>query len=366
MKKLLSLLVASSLCVACSPESMYQNSFTKEAQVEETTRAGKILASLPPRKDPIPVVVYDFQDQTGQLKSNENFVEYSSAVTKGGLSVLIKSLLDTSGGQFYTVAERGGLNNLLKERDIIRLMRSRYTRADGTSLPDLPPMVYGGMLLEGGIIFYDSNIMTGGAAAGYFGISGSTQYRRDIVTVYLRAVDVQTGKVMLSVNSSKTIFSYGVSTNVLRYFSVDRLGAAEGGFTVNEPGQLAVRQAIESSVYALTMEGALRNMWDFSDKEAGQKAINDYVARRDHGREANTEAPNEASSTNSPLVTAGATQCTGFEAWMKRNFGTTSDPETYVGKPENSMGKPLNAASSKPDLSANGVNSSRNSEQRIQ
>lgn len=343
MKHVYSLLLATVLCTSCSYDQMYSNTFVKDAQVTQTTKAGAILEALPKPAQPVPVVVYEFQDQTGQFKSNDNFGEYSSAVTKGGLAVLVESLLDTSDGKFFMVAERGGLNNLLKERQIIRTMRTEYTRPDGSRLPDIPPMVYGGMILEGGIIFYDSNILTGGAAAGYFGISGSTQYRRDIVTVYLRAVEVQTGKVIAAVNSSKTIFSYGVSASVLRYLAIDKLLEAETGFSVNEPAQLAVRQAIETAVYSLVMEGAMRDLWSFGDKEAGQKAIAAYLERRDRGNENKARMPYETSaaggneqavaSSDSVVRKKPVKECNGFDAWMKRNFGSNNvEPERIVEK----------------------------------
>lgn len=269
---------------ACSSKVLYDNKMVTEAQVTDTTVVGRMLAKLPEPESRLPVVIYDFQDQTGQFKANDNFADYSSAVTKGAVSVLIKTLLDTSDGKWFMVAERNSLDPLLKERQIIRSMREEYTGADGKPLPMLPPLIYGGMLLEGGIIFYDSNIMTGGAAAGYFGISGSTQYRRDIVTVYLRAVNINNGEVILSVNSSKTVFSYGINAGVTRYLSYNRLLEAEAGYTVNEPSQLAVRQAIEASVYSLIMEGALKKVWGFNDEAEGNKAIAAYLKKRDNGQ----------------------------------------------------------------------------------
>lgn len=283
MRFLLSLLILLSTS-ACGSKLLYDNKLIKEAQVTDTTSAGRLLASLPAPTQKLPVVVYEFQDQTGQFKYNDNFSDYSSAVTKGSVSVLIKTLLDTSNGNWFMVAERNNLDNLLKERQIIRSMREEYTGSDGKTLPALPPLIYGGMMLEGGIIFYDSNILTGGVAAGYFGISGSTQYRRDIVTVYLRAVDISSGEVILSVNSSKTVFSYAVNAGLTRYLSYNRLLEAEAGFSVNEPNQLAVRQAIETAVYSLVMEGAIKKIWGFGDENAGKKAIADYLQKRDGKR----------------------------------------------------------------------------------
>lgn len=304
---------------ACSNKLLYDNQQITEAQVTDTTSAGRLLANLPTPSQRLPVVVYDFQDQTGQFKANDNFSDYSSAVTKGAVSVLIKTLLDTSNGKWFMVAERNGLDSLLKERQIIRSMREEYTGADGKPLPMLPPLIYGGMILEGGIIFYDSNILTGGAAAGYFGISSSTQYRRDIVTVYLRAVDINSGEVILAVNSSKTVFSYAVNAGLTRYLSYNRLLEAEAGFTVNEPNQLAVRQAIETSVYSLLMEGAIKQVWGFANEDAGKKAIAEYLRKRDGKRSDDTLqsfAPESADSKNN----------SGILGWVGDQIKESNEP----------------------------------------
>lgn len=265
----------------CSYQTFYKSPGVSEAHVTDRTRSTDILMAMPIPSRPVPVVVYDFLDQTGQFRNNEKYTDYSSAVTRGGYSILVKALLDTGNGEWFTVAERGALKNLLQERQIVKMTRGEYLGADGQKLPGLPPMLYGGMLIEGGIISYDSNIMTGGIGAVYLGIGGSVQYRRDLVTVYLRAVSVESGRVLLAVNSSKTIYSVAVDGNFLRYLTVANLFQSEAGFTVNEPVQFAVRQAIESAVYSLLMEGALKKLWEFKDKSAGEQAITEYLARRD-------------------------------------------------------------------------------------
>ncbi|NBU99771.1 MAG: curli production assembly protein CsgG, partial [Spirochaetia bacterium] len=155
------------------------------------------------------------------------------------------------------------------------------------TLPKLPPLVYAGILLDGGIVSYDSNIATGGAGATYLGISGSTKYNRDLVTVSLRAVSVQSGEVLIAVTSSKTIYSTGVDSNLLKYITFDKLFQAEAGFTLNEPVQLAVRQAIETAVYSLIMEGAIDKLWDFKDPEKGKELIKEYLERRDGKKRGN-------------------------------------------------------------------------------
>ena len=281
IKKLLTLFLCMSLLPGCSQRTMFENPAVSEAKVTDRTRAGDILAKLPLPAEQLAVAVYDFQDQTGQFRNNGSYTEYSSAVTKGGQAILINALMQAGDDRWFTIAERGGLKNLLQERQIIKLTRNEYLGANGEKLPPLPPMIYGGILLEGGIISYDSNVITGGAGATYLGIGAATQYHRDLVTVYLRAVNIQTGKIIRSVTSSKTVFSTLVDGNLLKYITFDRLLQAEAGFTVNEPTQLAVRQAIETAVYSLIMEGTLHDLWHFKDPVAGKKAIDEYLARRD-------------------------------------------------------------------------------------
>jgi curli production assembly/transport component CsgG len=275
------LLISLSVLCGCSDRTLMQNSLVEEAQVSDHTRAGDILEALPAPANKTPVALYEFQDQTGQFKYNDKYTDYSSAVTKGAHAILTKALIDSGHHQWFTVVERGGLKNLIQERQIIKSMRNEYLGPNGTKLPELPSLIYGGMLIEGGIISYDTNVITGGAGATYLGIGASAQYRRDLVTVYLRAVNIQTGEVVLSVTSSKTIFSTSLDSTVLKYITFDKLLQAEAGFSVNEPTQLAVRQAIETAVYSMIMEGALDHLWSFANPADGQRAIDEYLKRRD-------------------------------------------------------------------------------------
>jgi curli production assembly/transport component CsgG len=278
---------------------MSSSGFTSDAKVADKTKTGEMLKMLPPAAQKVVVSVYNFEDQTGQHKPDDSSAQYSRAVTQGGLSILNKALLDAGSHGWFTVIERGGLQNLLQERQIIRSTRDQYRLPNGNKLPDLGPLLYAGLLLEGGIVSYESNILTGGIGARYLGIGGSTEYRQDIVTVYLRAISVQTGEVLLSVNTSKTIFSSGVSGGAYKYVAVDKLLEIESGFTVNEPPQFAVRQAIEMAVYSLIMEGAERSLWNFSSP-AGQTLLKEYISKRDEGKPVETTAVVEPALIKEP------------------------------------------------------------------
>jgi curli production assembly/transport component CsgG len=50
----------------------------------------------------------------------------------------------------------------------------------------------------------------------------------------------------------------------------------EGGFSSNEPPQMAVEEAIELGVYSLIMEGAVDGLWTFQNPDLGQRLIKKY------------------------------------------------------------------------------------------
>jgi curli production assembly/transport component CsgG len=213
--------------------------FPKQTQTQE------LLREIPPPARPVAVAVYGFADQTGQFKTSDNGQTLSRAVTQGGASILAKALQDAGGRKWFTIVEREQLRNLLNERQIIREMRERYLGEKEINPQALPAMLFAGVLLEGGIVSYDSNTVTGGAGAAFLGIGAHTQYRQDTVTVYLRAVSVRTGEVLTTVTASKTIASHELGANTFRYVAFKELLQAEAGITVNEPDHLALQQEIE-------------------------------------------------------------------------------------------------------------------------
>ena len=239
------------------------------------------LQALPPPASKLYVAVFAFQDQTGQHKPNDNYADYSFAVTQGGASILINALKDAGRSSWFSVLERNRLGDLFQERQIIRANRETETGPGGRRLPPLGPLLNAGIIFEGAIIGYDANVLTGGLGATLLGIGGSTQYRRDNVAVYLRAVSVLSGEVLVSLTTEKTIYSIGLNGLANRYVGFNQLLQIEGGITTNEPGQLAVRQAIELAVYNAILEGADRGYWKFADPAKGQALIDQYVAKRD-------------------------------------------------------------------------------------
>ena len=226
------------------------------------------LLNLPPaEKKPI-VAVYTFQDLTGQRKSVQNIASFSTAVTQGGTEMLIDALKAAGDGTWFRVVERKGIDHLVRERQIIRSGREEAAKVLGEEAPTLGPMLFAGMSIEGGIIGYDSNIMTGGRGARTLGIGGSKQYRQDQVTVSLRAVSVLTGEVLLNVQAKKTIFSYGSSGDIFRFIEQGtQLIEFEDGTGKNESVTYSVRTAIEAAVLELVNQGHERGLWKIKGRE---------------------------------------------------------------------------------------------------
>ena len=210
---------------------------------------------------PVVVAVYSFNDKTGQRRPQATFANLSTAVTQGAESFLIKALQDVGRGRWFEVVERVGIDSLTKERQLIRQMREAY---EGDKAKPLSPMMYAGMIIEGGIVGYDSSVRSGGSAARMLGIGPQTQYSEDIVTISLRAVSVNSGKVLATVTTQKTIYSAADSLAMLKFFKEGTQAfELETGLTVNEPGTLAVKAAIEGAVVDLIKEGERKGIWEF-------------------------------------------------------------------------------------------------------
>ncbi len=211
---------------------------------------------------PMTIGVYSFSDKTGQRAPSTGAASLSSAVTQGSEVWVIDALLDAGGGNWFEVMERGGMDNLIKERQLIRSTRENYE----TETTPLKPMKFAGILLEGGIIGYDSNTTTGGSGARYFGIGASTEYRVDTVTVGMRIVSVSTGRVLMSVAAEKSVASHRTSADVFKFIELGtEVVEIETGYTVNEPTNIAVRSAIEATIIEMIYEGVRKGLWNFKE-----------------------------------------------------------------------------------------------------
>lgn len=296
MRALLLAVVSLTLFAGCSARFLQPYHVESPRVAAPRTAVADLLDAVPAPVDPVVVAVYRFRDQTGQYRALENLSTFSTSVTQGATSILMRAL-EQSG--FFVPIEREGLSNLLNERQIISSTRQQYTGPEGEGLGPLPPLLYAGVLLEGGIVGYDSNVLTGGAGARLLGTGGSGQFRQDQVTVYLRAVSVQNGRVLKSVYTTKTLISQKLDGGLFRFVDTDAILETEAGYSTNEPPVLAVTAAIEEAVIALVVEGSRDGLWAFQGPNDSntQDFLSAYDARaaEDASRDLYDRAPLDVS-----------------------------------------------------------------------
>ena len=256
-------ILLSSCAVIAKNEDLVISQDRKPAQVLDLQ--SEELANLPPAEHRPVIAVYanSFQDLTGQRKSNSSFAMFSTAVTQAPEALLIRALKHAADGKFFRVVERVGLDNLTKERQLIRSTRENFEEDK-----KLQPLLFAGLIIQGGVLSYDTNIETGGLGARYLGIGNSTQYREDVVTISLRIVSVSTGEVLMETTVSKNILSTSVSQDVFRFIEMGtELVEIEGGIAENEAGSIALQKAIEAGVLNLIKIGINRGYWKYENFE---------------------------------------------------------------------------------------------------
>jgi len=264
-------------------------STTSRAEMSYVSPTLVDLQRLPAPAGKVFVAVYGFRDQTGQFKPNPAGTSFSTSVTQGAASILVQTLRRS---KWFVPVEREGLNNILTERKIVRAAVQKP--ANGAPAPEPRPLIPAAIVIDGGIIAYDTNILTGGMGAKYFGAGGSAEFRSDRVTVFLRAVNVETGEVINSVSASKTILSQQVDFSLFRFVSLQRLLEAEIGFGANEPPQQCVQEAIEKAVLALVVDGIAAGHWNLKSKaDLNNPVIHAYMkeATQSYSTEVGTSQP---------------------------------------------------------------------------
>jgi curli production assembly/transport component CsgG len=243
---------------------------TIEQEIDEpeilTRKRFNEIVNLPaPAGEVVPIAVYRFQDMTGQRKPNNNYASLSSAVTQGSEVFLIKALQDAGKGKWFQPVERVGLENLVKERQLIRSQRETYEKDQAKPLV---PLIVAGIMIDGGIVGYDTNIGTGGVGARFLGVGADQQYRKDEVTVMLRLISVNTGEILLSTGATKTIYSSGVNTNIMKFVDAGTKSfELEAGSSINEPTTYAVRVAIEAAIVDMIKEGVNKKLWAYKKEK---------------------------------------------------------------------------------------------------
>ena len=266
MKKLVLLLAATTMLTGCvgaiHPRLNQDNELLRSKPKVVTFANKKVFDSIPELDGPpIPIAVYAFTDKTGQRKPSSTTASFSSAVTQGGEAYLIKTLGDAAGGKWFKPVERVGIDSLIKERQLIRQMREQEF---GEKAEPLPPLMVAGLIIEGGIIDYNSNTKTGGNGVRYLGIGPNTQYSEDMVVISMRLVSTQTGEVLDSVTVTKTVLSTSEGITAFKFFDLGTQAfELDGQQTANEPGSYAIRSAIELGVAELIKSGEKKGLWHY-------------------------------------------------------------------------------------------------------
>lgn len=282
--RLLTVLSLSATLAACAVPSV-PSDVNSSAHLTPTSPATHDLLELPAPFQRLTVAVYGFRDQTGQYKPNPDS-SFSTAVTQGAAALLVKALRDS---KWFIPVERESLQELLTERRIVRALDGSQDNGTQPSVY-IPPLDAAEIMMDGGIISYESNVRTGGVGARFLGIGLSTQYRVDQVTVNLRAVDVRNGNILQSVSTTKTIFSYELRPSVYKFVNFKDLLEIEAGVTNNEPAQLSVKEAIESAVVHLIVQGMQEGHWKLrNEADWNNGIVQNYLKQNETHRNLRTK-----------------------------------------------------------------------------
>tara|TARA_B100000085_G_scaffold167596_1_gene152445 strand:+ start:97 stop:936 length:840 start_codon:yes stop_codon:yes gene_type:complete len=267
IKILIALLIGCGLA-GCQTTNNYEIHKGKAPYIEGTSTKDRLIALPDLDNQPkITIAVYRFLDQTGQRKPSTKFSQLSTAVTQGASMFVVDALKSVSGGDWFQVLEREGLDNLIKERQLIRSTRTEYDGEQNVG-NILKPLVFAGLIIEGSVIGYDSNIQTGGQGARYLGIGISEQYRVDQVTIALRMVSVQSGEILLTANVTKTIASHSKGGDVFTFLDMNTKALElESGVAINEPVTYAIRTGIEYAILELIYAGKEKGYWKFKEEK---------------------------------------------------------------------------------------------------
>ena len=231
------------------------------------------LKNLPAASVMPTVAIYpnSFKDLTGQRRSNSTFALFSTAITQAPEAFLIRALKHTSGGEFFRVVERVGLDDLTKERQLIRSTRKEFKEDN-----KMKPLLFAGLLIQGGVISYEANLKSGGAGARYLGVGNSKQYREDTITISLRLVSVSTGEVLTETLVSKSIISTSISQDIFRFIETGtELVEIEGGVSENESVSIALQKAIETGVLNIIKTGIERGYWKYEQTKINEPSCDD-------------------------------------------------------------------------------------------
>ncbi len=307
-----------------------------------TTTTKSELTALPKPAQKIPVSVWQIPDETGQFRrSAGGGTELSHAVTQGAHHMLIKALNDSG---WFTVVERQGWPQLIQEIRIKEELRKRGAPHVKEDFMDLVVPVY---MINGAITEFDDHPVSFGWGFGLRGGSTSPRSTISSVAVDLRLTDVETGEVVDAVSISKRIISYQTDFGIFRFIKFNWLLELEFGWTINEPTDLAVREAIEKAVIHLIVKGVREGLLGFAPaKEEDKKFFSEYRLDTDEIEKQKMETLLKASKEASEEAKEGE------QAAQASPFGETP-PVSTSAIPDEAESQPLQSPGlSKADIKA--------------
>ncbi len=214
---------------------------------------GQVPIAPPQNGRKLIVGVYACQDTSGQKKVTKiGAADFSSAVLQDCTPFL--SMAVRSFPQHFRVLERGRLEDILRERTLAQAMHGEKTR------DLLGSMLIADVLILGQIVSYDrtTSQSAGGLAVNAIGVAH--QLVSDTLTFSLRAVSTKSGEVLSDVLVKKKVESIQANGHILKIIGLDTYAAEYGGAS-NEPTAMALQQAIQLAVQALTKKGMDAGWW---------------------------------------------------------------------------------------------------------
>jgi hypothetical protein len=175
-------------------------------------------------------------------------------------------------------------------------------------------------------------------------------------------IDIRNGQILNSVSVTKTIFSYAFDANHYAFISYKSLLQAEIGYTTNEPAQLAVREAIESAVIHLTVQGIRDRIFEMRDEgQWGDPIIQSYLKEQldaladpadvDDDDEVPMRAitPDLRVSPISPLVVKEAYSTSRSSSALSESPGINSSGTQVPPKSQGGITRPVSTPNKSPD-----------------
>ena len=127
MLKIVYIVLLGVILSSCASNYKDFDTYKGDMPFVEGTPTQELLEELPDLdQQKITIAVYKFTDQTGQRKPSSKFSQLSTAVTQGSDAFVINALRLVSRGDWFQVVERAGLDNLVKERQLIRSTTELY------------------------------------------------------------------------------------------------------------------------------------------------------------------------------------------------------------------------------------------------